>query len=303
MPQTISLLGLNISLYYSFWLLGVVAVLILGYALGKHLGLSFAKSMLYVAGAVILGYLLLRGTSMIFNGGKVKGLNFIRIVAFMPISAYLLSRIFSGKFRTVLDYIAPLLAIFHGVTHLGCIFEGCCQGYPSDWGLYSNSVETVCFPIQPIEAVSSILIGVVLSVMIIRKKQRGKLYAYYLISYGVTRFLWEFLRDNEKIWWNISELALHALIAALLGVVFLVVFSLTSEKQQETETQEKPQSDVLAYCAIAVVTLLFASFLVSGANQVATMIAAIIIVVVIVASAILGLYKRWKHGKENAHKE
>jgi len=93
------------------------------------------------------------------------------------------------------------------------------------------------------------------------------------------------------------------LIAALLGVVFLVVFSLTSEKQQETETQEKPQSDVLAYCAIAVVTLLFASFLVSGANQVATMIAAIIIVVVIVASAILGLYKRWKHGKENAHKE
>ena len=223
MPETFTLFGRAVSLYYTFWLLGVISVLVLGYLLGKHYGFDFYKSVLYVVGTVVLGYLLLWGTSWVFGGGKMSGLNFVRIVTFLPIPIWLLSRIFKDKFGTVADFIAPLLAVFHGVTHLGCIFEGCCQGYPSDWGLYSNVSKTVCFPNQPMEAASSILIGVILYILAKRSILKGKLYAWYLVSFGATRFLWEFLRDNEKIWNGISELAFHAVVAALVGAAALIL--------------------------------------------------------------------------------
>ncbi len=232
MPETIQFLGINLSLYYTFWLFGVIAVLLLGHYLGKHYEFGFPKNILYVVGAVLLGYLLLWGTSWISGGGKMNGLNFVRIVTFLPIPIFLMSRIFKDRFGTVADFIAPLLAVFHGVTHLGCVFPGCCHGYPSSWGLYSNNTGTVCFPIQPIEAFSSILIGVVLIVLALRGVQKGKLYAWYLISFGITRFFWEFLRDNEKVWNGISELAFHAIVAALVGALCLCVSNLLKRRKE-----------------------------------------------------------------------
>ena len=222
MPVTMNLFGFNLSLYYMFWLFGVIAVLCLGYYLGKHFSFGYSKSVLYVVGAVLLGYLLLWGTSWVSGGGKMNGLNFVRVVTFMPIPVFLLARLFKDQFTTVADFVAPLLAIFHGVTHLGCIFPGCCHGYPSSWGLYSNEARAVCIPTQLIEAFSSIFIGVMLFVFALRGIQKGKLYAWYLVVFGVTRFIWEFMRDNEKIWYGLSELALHAFVAAVVGILCLV---------------------------------------------------------------------------------
>lgn len=180
---------------------------------------------MYITGAIALGYLLLWITSWVSGGGKMNGLNFVRIVTFMPIPVFLLVRIFRDSFWDVADFVAPLLAIFHGVTHIGCVFPGCCNGYPAQWGLYSNNVGHVCFPIQLIEALSSVLIGIVLLIMIKRGIQDKRLYAWYLFLYGSTRFVWEFFRDNEKIWHGISELAFHSLVAMLLGIVALILMN------------------------------------------------------------------------------
>ena len=204
MIETLSIFGLEISLYFFFWFLGAVAVLAGGYVLGKQIGLPFSRSVQYVAGAVALGYILLWVTSWVFNGGKMNGLNFVRIVTFMPIPIYLMTLLLKDSFGKVADFIAPLIAIFHGVTHLGCIFPGCCHGYPSEWGLYSNEAGAVCFPSQPIEAVSSLLVAAVLLAMLKKGIERGKLYAWYLVFFGGTRFVWEFFRDNEKILGNHS---------------------------------------------------------------------------------------------------
>lgn len=235
MVRTFSFLGNSISLYYTFWFIGVICVIAGGYYLGKRNGFGFAKSVLYVVGAVVLGYLLLWGTSWVFGGGKMNGLNFVRIVTFMPVAIFILARLFKDRFGAVADYIAPLLAIFHGVTHLGCIFEGCCHGYPAAWGLFSNEAGAVCFPIQPIEAVSSIAIGLVLAALFIREKQKGRLYAWYLLLFGATRFIWEFFRDNVKVWNGISELALHALAAMLVGLAALIIVKLLRKRSVNIE--------------------------------------------------------------------
>lgn len=227
MPESWSIFGVQLSLYYLFWFLGVVAVLVAGYLIGKkQYGFSFAKSVLYVTLAVAIGYVLLWVTSLIVGGGKMMGLNYVRIVTVLPIAIFLVTLLFKDKFSDVADLIAPLLAIFHGVTHIGCIFPGCCHGYPAAWGLFSNQTNTVCFPSQPIEAVSSLLTAVVLMIMMKQKVQSGKLYAWYLLLFGGTRFIWEFFRDNDKIWLGISELAIHAFVAFIVGLTALIVLNI-----------------------------------------------------------------------------
>jgi len=158
-------------------------------------------------------------------------LNFVRIATFLPIPILLLTYLMKDSFGDVADMLAPLISIFHGVTHIGCMFPGCCYGYPAQWGLYSNTAGTVCFPIQPIEALSAILIGVTLIIMLKKGMQRGRLYAWYLALYGCTRFIWEFFRDNEKIWHGISELAFHALAAMVIGIAALVVLHCVKQKE------------------------------------------------------------------------
>lgn len=234
MPETITIFGNAISLYYAFWFLGAIAVVIGGYRLGKRFGFDFSKSVLYVVGTVVMGYLLLWATSWVFGGGKMNGLNFVRIVTFLPVPVFLLTRIFGDSFGDVADFLAPLIAVFHGVTHLGCIFTGCCHGYPSSWGLYSNEVGAVCFPLQPIEAVSSLLVAVVLLVMMKCDFQRGRLYGWYLVLFGATRFVWEFFRDNEKILFGISELAFHALAALVVGMIGLVIAEKLKRRERKS---------------------------------------------------------------------
>ena len=235
MIETILLFGKEISLYYSFWLLGAIAVLVIGYVVGKKRGFDFAKSVLYIVCAIILGYLLLWATSWVFGGGEVNGLNFVRIVTYLPVPVWILTRLFKDDFGAVTDFIAPLVAIFHGVTHIGCIFPGCCHGYPSEWGIFSNEAGVVCFPNQPMEAFSSIFIGIVLLYMLIKGYQRGKIYAWYLVLFGGTRFGWEFLRDNDKIWFGISELAFHALTSFLIGIIALAVLKRVTKGSSEYE--------------------------------------------------------------------
>ena len=235
MPENLSVLGLNISLYYLFWFLGVVAVLVVGYLIGKRYEFSFAKSILYVALAVVLGYALLWGTSWVIGGGKVIGLNYVRIVTVLPVAIFLVTLLFKDSFGKVSDFIAPLLAIFHGVTHIGCIFPGCCHGYPMEWGIYSNEVSAVCFPSQPLEAASSLLTAGILLFMMKKNVQAGKLYAWYLIMFGGSRFLWEFLRDNEKFGLGISELAIHALTAFIVGWIVWIVLTVIDRKRRTHE--------------------------------------------------------------------
>lgn len=235
MIENFSVFGVEISLYFFFWFLGAMAVLAGGYVLGKALGFGFSKSILYVAGTVALGYILLWATSWVFGGGKMIGLNFIRIVTFLPVPIYLLTKLMKDPFGKTADFLAPLIAVFHGITHLGCIFPGCCHGYPAVWGLYSNEAGAICFPIQPIEAVSSLLVALVLLVMLKKGIQQGKLYAWYLVLFGGTRFLWEFLRDNQKVWGNISELALHALAAMVIGLIALTLMQWVFKRSSHYE--------------------------------------------------------------------
>ena len=122
------------------------------------------------------------------------------------------------------DFIAPCVCISFGVSHIGCIFAGCCQGYPCSFGIYYPFEQITLFPVQLFEAATALLI---VAFLVYRAQKKnfvsdGLSFPLMLLCYGSTRFLWEFARDNEKILWGCSSLSFHALFMAVIGLSIII---------------------------------------------------------------------------------
>lgn len=222
MTETITLFGREISLFFFCWFLGIIFSFVTGWYIRKYYGFSFSRATILVALDMIIGFLLIWIMSWISGSGKMNGLNFARIVPVVPIFFALLAHLFREPPEKIFDFFAPITAVIYTISHLGCISAGCCHGYPSQWGLYSNIAQTICFPIQPIESLINLAIAIVLFWMVRKEKQQGLLYIWYMIFFGATRFITEFLRDNTKVWRSVSEFALYALASLTLGIIALM---------------------------------------------------------------------------------
>ena len=169
--------------------------------------------------------------------GNFGGQNIVRVFVFIPPIVALYAAAFGINVRKALDLIAPVPCIVHGISHLGCLFPGCCYSrLRVNWGIYNKRVGERLFPVQICEALTAVLIAVIL-ILIMRKNQydlHGKAMPLMLILFGTTRFIWEFLRDNAKLLWEISDLALWGIGMAIAGAVWLFVDSVIRRKRGTT---------------------------------------------------------------------
>lgn len=166
----------------------------------------------------------------------MSGVNFVRIVSIAWIYFLILAYFLKDPYQKMLDFLTIKGVFLYAVMHIGCIFPGCCHGYPSSWGLYSNKTGYICFPIQLVEVVINLLLGVILLYM--RKKERyiGLLNPWYMVMFGATRIVTEFLRDNTKLFWGLSEMALHALASLVLGAIAIFLARCRKERITKHET-------------------------------------------------------------------
>lgn len=222
MIETIDIFGKSVPLFYLFWLISVGVAFLVGYAIRKRYGFSFAKCTAYVTCDVVFGVLYIFGTSWVFSGGRIYELNFIRIVPFLWSYFALLAWYLKDPCGKVFDFLTIVGAFLFVVARIGCIFPGCCHGYPSEWGLYSNVAGAVCFPIQIIEIVVGMIVAFLLLYLSKKPTCQGKIYPYYLVLFGGTRFVLEFFRDNEKLFLGLSELTLFAAACVILGIGILL---------------------------------------------------------------------------------
>ena len=81
------------------------------------------------------------------------------------------------------------------------------------------------FPVQLLEGIVSAAIVVWLLTYAKKHKYNcaGLCMPYMFIAFGLTRFFLEFLRNNQKLFWGISELALWSLLMFIVGIVWIAV--------------------------------------------------------------------------------
>lgn len=137
------------------------------------------------------------GIGITFIGGLIGGAIFFLLIAFL----------FRKKYKnTLFDIlsIAPCcILIAHGMGRIGCFFAGCCYGAPTDSlfgvvfpaGHPTHGVKV--HPAQLYEAAFLFILFAVCTVMFFKFNSVHNM-SLYLFSYGIFRFLIEYLRDDAR---------------------------------------------------------------------------------------------------------
>ena len=162
----------------------------------------------------------------VFYGGLIAAVG----VAFWLVGRYGLSM------WTTADLFAPGIALGHVIGRLGCLLAGCCYGKPTDvpWAItFTNPVAFAnvgtplnepLHPTQLYDAGAELLILVVLLVTERRGKPfAGRTFWLYMLLYGISRFIVEFFRgDDRGMWLGVSTSQLVSLVAVPVAIFMLM---------------------------------------------------------------------------------
>ena len=125
-----------------------------------------------------------------FHGAIIAGL----------LVGYIYSKIKKIHILTLLDLICPSVCIGYGFTRIGCFLNGCCYGIDSSmpWAcsMFTDHGITTCEPVQLYACAISFLMFFILTKFEFKKDKPGYVFTWYLILYGIYRYLIEFIRHH-----------------------------------------------------------------------------------------------------------
>lgn len=228
-------------LYNVFFVAGFVAVFLYAMVNGKKYGIPKGKALLYIIIVYFVSLLWMFFQCWVENGFKGwGGNNIVRTFVWVPLAAWPAGKLLKVDWVRGCDFVAPCVPLVQGVAHWGCIFAGCCHGYACSWGIYNPLLNQNVFPCPPAEALTALIVVFIVCGYEKRQnyKPNGLAYPLMLMLFGYSRFLLEFLRDNRKVVFGVSTLALHALFMALVGTAVYVTIK-EREKTKPMKTGRK----------------------------------------------------------------
>jgi phosphatidylglycerol:prolipoprotein diacylglycerol transferase len=121
----------------------------------------------------------------------------------------------------------------------GCFANGCCAGLPTASPLgvrFPFRPDTAVWPSQLFESTAALVIGI--SLILIERKRvkrpdtlnRAVLFPIFLITYGLYRMVFDFLRDGRNAFFTIGQYS--GLIAFVVGLLWMA----SSLKPAQTES-------------------------------------------------------------------
>lgn len=121
------------------------------------------------------------------------------------------------------DRFAALLPFSIGIGRVGCLLTGCCRGLHYDGPCaitYADGIPR--YPAQALEVVFQLCVGALFILMVKRRVLFGRMFALYMVVYGVFRFVTEFIRETPKTFGPLSGYQIMTLVMVILGGAFLI---------------------------------------------------------------------------------
>lgn len=147
------------------------------------------------------------------------GRSYYGAVFLVPIGFWYVAKLVRVPYGDLMDLCAPAECVMLAIMKYQCLVDGCCGGMILR--VLEDGSE-VLFPSQIIEMINALLVMAILMYIAIGNKYRGKIYAWYLIIYGVTRFVLNWFREgNEPLLLALPAGNLWSLLAIGLGVLWL----------------------------------------------------------------------------------
>lgn len=225
--------GLSNIVYYSFHVLGLLLALLVALNDAGHLKIKLWKAFVAVLVVYPIIYELryaVRWFERLFY--ECDGANIVKAFIFLPFVIWPVAKLLGVKQCKINQLFAVIPCIGQGISHIGCIFPGCCEGYAASWGIYNYGLNCLCIPVQLFEAATALLIGLYLELRFRKNNWHDdkKALPIMFVLFGASRFLLEFCRNNDKIFLHISNPALHCLLMAIVGIVWLVLLKRSEKK-------------------------------------------------------------------------
>jgi phosphatidylglycerol:prolipoprotein diacylglycerol transferase len=124
-----------------------------------------------------------------------------------------------------LDLMMPFVALAQAIGRIGCLFNGCCFGKPSEFGLYFPVHKQILIPTQLYSSLLLVFIFIVLRAIQDKPHRAGQIFFAYLALYSLKRFFIEFWRaDNPAIIFNLTLFQVLSIVLfciALAGLFLL----------------------------------------------------------------------------------
>jgi len=139
-------------------------------------------------------------------------------------------------FWLMADAAAPAIALGQSIGRLGCFAAGCDYGRPANvpWAVTFTSeyasertgvpLNIPLHPTQLYESFSTLLIFVVLLMLYRRRGVKGQVFAVYLITYGVARFILEFFRGDADRGFVFAWVSTSQFVSILIIPAGLVLY-------------------------------------------------------------------------------
>lgn len=164
---------------------------------------------------------------------------------------------FRKKYPYLLDKVvmfAPCcMTIAHAFGRLGCFFGGCCYGravqegdlfgflgvhFPKGIDAYMGG--KAIYPTQLFEAVFLLVLFFVMSYLLLRKKFKYNM-VVYLASYGIWRFLIEFLRDDYRgsFVGSLTPSQTQSIFLVLVAIPTFFIIRYFSKKRENFERENE----------------------------------------------------------------
>ncbi|BAZ11856.1 prolipoprotein diacylglyceryl transferase [Calothrix sp. NIES-4071] len=255
---TILLGSFSLPAFQVFGYIGLLVAITLAFSLATYQSLAFS-----IVGTIILAavctFFILVILIKIFTG-KEQLVYYHHSTTVLIVTTALLWRL-NQPILPYLDTTILGIGIFLACGRIGCLMVGCCHGRPYRWGIRYQTEHVAAgftpyyvgvrlFPIQAIESLWVLCIVLVGCYFVLNNYLLGTALAWYVITYGLGRFHFEFLRgDPERYYfWGFSEAQWTSLIL-IFAVVLAENFGCLPLQQWHL--------GVFAYVGIAMITVTF----------------------------------------------
>lgn len=207
--------------------IGTIAMLFVMILVRRHYVISDWKTVIASVLLTITG--LLGATIMArIESGHWGGVSLYGAIFLAPIVMSFIALILRIKPLELLDMCAPAECVMLALLKIKCFIDGCCHGRLL---CVLDDGTAIRFPSQIVEAGCNFMLMLILIVLIYKKKSPGKIYFYYMIIYGVLRFILNWFRDVKPFMLGLPAGNFWSLVSIIIGVLMVVILCRQEKKK------------------------------------------------------------------------
>lgn len=154
-------------------------------------------------------------------------------VFLLPVFYFAGSKLFRRRFGDVTDVFAMCTVTTLVFARVSCIISGCCQGS------FLPGSESLRWPTREME----IIFHIVLLIVLYRKNRKGdfpgEIWPLYMFSYGIFRFLEEWMREGEQVFGSMHRGHIWAILSIIAGAAIYAEIHIQNKARSKSAGRRK----------------------------------------------------------------